>query len=397
MKAKRSRHTAAFVACASVMTAASALAAAPAYPTFPTGSTLPEVAAWVRANTSLDLGAVVGVGADSIFALEPTRETAAPPAVRATIRQEVINAAFAVSLGGRSAVMVADIDCGGRRVFQRALDLYAGNNRQGAVRRLGAASDWQDVPRGTFMDGVVAAICDLDYQPIFPAGQVPEAAPASGPVAALTPRRRSPASLAPPRPVGPPIPLIAPAAPTPRAVAAPTPAPAPAPQLARTARSPAPRAVAIGPTSPDGPIITQALARPALIAPPAASPSPVAALPPAPAQPIFVAAAPSNAAAPTPSPARAAPTATALGLRPLALGRAEIGSYPSADAAIAAWRYLAAANPAIMAGKRQHVELSTAGVATRFRAFVDGFSGRGEAEAFCRTITAQGRACTAAD
>jgi hypothetical protein len=456
MKASGPRRIAAFaVSTATLALAVTAQAAAPAYPPYPTGRTLPEIAAWLRAQTTVDLGAVVGVGADSVFALEPTREAAQPPTIRATVRQEIINPAFAASLGGRSAVMVADIDCEGHRVFQRALDLYAGNNRQGAVRHLGAAADWQAVPPGTFMDDVVAAVCEPDYHPIFPAGQVAAAAaaPTPGPLAALTPGRRSPAtSLQPVRPAGPAIPLIAPAARAPvpaPAPAAPTPAPVqpqPAPVPAPAPRRPAPPAVAMAPVSPDGPIATQPAVRPPVIAPstppgppppqavaraapaiPAPVPAPPAPPPaapapaPAPAAPVAVARAPAPrpaprpvasapaprqapaatarppAAAPRPAPRPAAPSATALGLRPLVLGRAEIGAFATVDAAIAAWRAVAAAYPAAMAGKRQRIDLSTGGGVTRFHAFVDGFAGRGEAEAFCRMLAAQGQACRPGD
>ena len=62
-----------------------------------------------------------------------------------------------------------------------------------------------------------------------------------------------------------------------------------------------------------------------------------------------------------------------------------------------AWRALAVVNPQAMAGKRQRIELSTVTGATRFRAFVDGFASRSEAEAFCRTLRAQGSDCIASE
>jgi hypothetical protein len=406
-------------------------AATPAYPAFPTASDLPTVAAWLRAQTDADLGAVVGVGEESVFILEATRDTTTPPAIRATVRQEVINPEFAAALGGRSAVMVGDVDCERRRVFQRALDLYAGNNKQGAVRRLGAASDWQDVPPGTFMDNVVAAVCEPDYVPIFPSGQV-AAAPAAPipPVAVLgRPTERSPAtSLRPVLQPRAPIPLIAPVAPAPSPAArplAPQPQPQPQPQLQpppqavaasappAVAPRPAPPPVIATPADPDGPIVTQRTAYlpPAASAaapstptpaPNAAPPMTVAAAPPPPPPPPMPmpmptpAPAPVQLAAPPPT-SEPAPTAGALGLRPLALGRAQIGSFTTADGAIAAWRALAAAHPQAMADKRQRIELSTATGATRFRAFVDGFAGQGAAEAFCRTLRAEGRDCIASE
>ena len=444
MVARGSRRIAALAVSAAMFGHAGAQAAVPAYPPFPTGESLPEIADWLRANTSVPLGAVVGVGADSVFALEPTQDEAEPPILRVSIRQEVIKASFAAQLGGRSAVMVADIDCKGHRVFQRSLELYAGNNRQGAVRRMGAANDWQDVPPGTFMDDVVLSVCDPNYQPLFPAGQVAQAAPPPVLLGGAGQPRSPATSLRPVRPAGPPIPLIAPIAralapPPAAAPAAPAQAPAPAPTPAPV---PAPVAVAVAASPPDGPIATQPTVRPVLIAPPTAAaalsrpaaapiqvaqgpvapppaaPPPVTP-PPVPARPTPTpssAPAPVQAPAPAPRPATAPPTprppapapatpapprtaarAAALGLRPLVLARAEIGAYPSVDAAIAAWRAIAAAYPTAMASKSQRVELSTAGGVTRFRAFVVGFSSRGEVETFCRPIVAEGRPCRAVD
>jgi hypothetical protein len=64
--------------------------------------------------------------------------------------------------------MTADVDCAGTRVLQRRLDIYAGADAHGAVRALGAGAAWEDVPPGTFMDDVMAAVCDPAYRPLFP-------------------------------------------------------------------------------------------------------------------------------------------------------------------------------------------------------------------------------------
>ena len=110
------------------------------------------------------------------------------------------------------------------------------------------------------------------------------------------------------------------------------------------------------------------------------------------------AACPGGAAAGSPSPlatpSSQAPSAGELGLRPLVLGRADIGAFPSAEAAAQAWRALAAAHPQAMAGKRQRIEPASA---TRYRAFVDGFPSRRAAEAFCRLLAARRWPCVASE
>ncbi|OYX34503.1 MAG: hypothetical protein B7Y99_05280 [Caulobacterales bacterium 32-69-10] len=144
--------------------------AAPAYPPYPAVRNVETIRQWVGAQTDIAPGTVVGIGQDSVFSVEPGRDRlAAAPAIRVSIRQEAIDPDFTRRLNGRSAVMTVDLDCSNRKVFQRALALYAGSNRQGAVRQLGAGTAWRDVPRGSYMDAVVNAVCDPGWRPLYPA------------------------------------------------------------------------------------------------------------------------------------------------------------------------------------------------------------------------------------
>jgi hypothetical protein len=173
---------------------------APAYPPYPAVRTVATVGQWVRTHTDVPPTTVVGIGQDSLFAVEPGRDRSLAPNVRVRVRQEAIDPDFTRRLGGRSAMMTVDVDCSGRRVFQRALTLYAGSNRKGQARQLGAGTDWRPVPAGSYMDAVLGAVCDPGHQPLYSA----DARSAPG------------------------VPATAAAAPLPAAVPAP-PAPAPAP------------------------------------------------------------------------------------------------------------------------------------------------------------------------
>ena len=176
----------------------------PSMPPFPTSRALPAIALWARRNSDLPLPTIVGVGADSIFAVQRTAQTA-PLGVRAVIRQEAITPEFARRLGGRSAAMLVDLDCDRHRVFQRGVELYAGSNRQGPSRQLGAAKDWQDIPPGTFMERVMIAICDPAWRPLYgedPARPAPASPPPPAPIVAevlppLAPQLPAPASSRP--------------------------------------------------------------------------------------------------------------------------------------------------------------------------------------------------------
>jgi hypothetical protein len=182
---------------------------APAYPPYPAVRNVETVRQWVATQTDVAPVTVVGIGQDSLFSVEPGRDRAvAAPFIRVSIRQEAIDPDFTRRLGGRSAVMLVDLDCSGRRVFQRALALYAGSNRKGTVRQLGAGTEWRAVPRGSYMDAVVSAVCDPGYRPLYPANpqvaaNAPPRAPAA-PVYAQTPAPApayAPARAAPAQPV----------------------------------------------------------------------------------------------------------------------------------------------------------------------------------------------------
>ena len=174
---------------------AQAQARAPAFPPFPATRGAAAIADWTTRYTDVPLGQVVAVGADSLFALDPASSQAAAPAMRVLVRQEAIAPDFARRLGGRSAVMSADIDCAAHRVFQRGVQLYVGSNRQGSARALPPAADWQPIPAGTYMERVMVAACDPDWRSPFIASLQ-----AAAPAAAPPPRYTSPPYQAPPAP-----------------------------------------------------------------------------------------------------------------------------------------------------------------------------------------------------
>jgi hypothetical protein len=272
--------------------------APPAFPPFPAQKSLTAIADWTRRYSDVPVDRIVGVGADSLFAVELSPEQAPPPGVRAVIRQEAITPEFAKRLGGRSVSMTADIDCAGHRVFQRGVDLHAGSNLQGPSRRLGAAADWQAIPPGTYMERVMAAVCNPTWRPLYDTS-APKPVPVAPPLAALPP---APAPLPAPQPV-----------------------PA-APQYARVAPQ---------------------------YAPLEASPR----------------------AAPPPAPAGSA--------------RVELGLFSSSNEAVAAWRAASAKAP----GKRLRIELTVDGRQTLYRALIEGFASRLEAETACASMTSTGIDC----
>lgn len=136
---------------------------------------------------------------------------------------------------------------------------------------------------------------------------------------------------------------------------------------------------------------------------PAARPAPIAAAP-APAAPADPLSAVMPKAAPAPAPApvvAAAPKAPAPSAAPKAAptpagssgAQVQIGAFSSASLAEKGWNDVAGMFPGQMAGKTKRVEQVEADGATLHRAFVGGFASRADAQAFCESLKARGRAC----
>ncbi len=71
----------------------------------------------------------------------------------------------------------------------------------------------------------------------------------------------------------------------------------------------------------------------------------------------------------------------------------QIGAFGSSDAALGAFRELAASQPRLMAGKQQQLESIPVQTGLLYRALLAGFSGEPEAQAFCKALTALRRPC----
>jgi hypothetical protein len=210
--------------------ASAAVAATPAaYPEYPTDRSRESIVAWLR-QTDLEPTSVIGVSDDALYAVEATPGPGVPaPQRRVAVRQEALSADFARTIGGRSLVMVVDIDCATKRVFQRELRLYKANNKLGSMQPLGGGRDWETPPSKSAMEGAVTAVCSGALplaSSLAAAAKTPSApTPAQTFMRAATPAASRPGPAAPPPPEIPPLPADTPIA-TGAAGSAAAPAPA---------------------------------------------------------------------------------------------------------------------------------------------------------------------------
>jgi hypothetical protein len=204
---------------------ASAAGRATAFPPFPTAKGQAAAIQWLLAETNLPLDKVTAVSDSAVFALVegPSPAPAGGGLLRVRLREEVLNAATAKVVGGRSALMIMHLDCKPRRLRLEALEVYQGSNLQGTLKRQ-PGGDWMAPPADSYLSDVMAAGCDPGYRypfvPIARTAAAPSpaaAAPPATPPAAAAALRPSlgatpPARSAPPPPTPtptPPVPAMA--------------------------------------------------------------------------------------------------------------------------------------------------------------------------------------------
>jgi len=177
--AKMLKPTTAAAAAALILATAAQAAdtRATAFPAFPRSKGAPAAIQWLLNETNLPLDKVTAISDSAIFAL--VEGPNAPPAgggpLTVRMREEVLNAETAKTVGGRSALMIMQLDCGPRRLKLDALEVYEGSNLQGAMKRQ-RGGDWLVAPPDSYLADVIAAGCDPGYR--YPYAAVPAAAPA---------------------------------------------------------------------------------------------------------------------------------------------------------------------------------------------------------------------------
>jgi len=131
---------------------------------FPAASDAASLASWLGARTNIKPASVVTITPGFVVALVARQNPLSPDGpVRVTLREEVIAPSFIDSVGGRSALISAEIQCEERRLRMDGRDLYAGPNLSGQKAVDGPSTEWLRIPEDTVMDEVANAACDATY------------------------------------------------------------------------------------------------------------------------------------------------------------------------------------------------------------------------------------------
>lgn len=406
---------------AALLLAAAPLSAMAREDDFPRADDQAALISWLDTRTNIAAATVVTVTPQLVVALVGKTAPATPGGpVRLTLREEVIDAAYVDTVGGRSSLMSMEIQCEERRVRMDERRLYAGANLGGSAQATEPSSAWVKIPQGSIMDDVARAVCDTDFAwPLQSAQVTPQVttptvlAAASPPPPLPQPAMEPPPApeiMAEPEPI-PPVPTPEPQAPpteeppapevavvepdSPPMASEPEPPPSQAEEQIVPETPPPPEAPATEPAAIEPP--TPALAAPEVTEAPALPPQeaavvvpeiPPEALPP-PEPPSSTEAAPEGAPAvedPEIELAAVPPVPESPALPTEPVFAVQIGAYLDEESAQAAWKALSLSRPILVEGLR--FELRPARVKGRdwLRGLVRDFASREQANAFCTAI-----------
>jgi len=345
-----------------------ALAAAPVLADdgdFPATDDAASVASWLGARTNIKPASVVTVTPGFVIALVAKQKALSPEGpVRVTLREEVIAPAFVESVGGRSALISAQIQCEERRLRMDGRDLYAGPNLSGRKSVDGPSTEWLRIPEDTVMDEVAAAACDDHFE--WPLQPYSAAAPVIAEQSASPPAQPPAAEPTPP--------LLPAAAP-----------PVEAPPVVEQAKAEEPS----GPPTPPAATIIAEQSVPPPAQPPAGEPAPPPALEPV-ALPVAATTLPAEA---SPVIEQAKAEEPSEPTKPSVRYAIQIGAYRNQALAQTAWKALSTQRPVVTKGHSFDVRPVKVKGKELLRGLVMNFNSPKDGAAFCAALVGSGYGC----
>jgi hypothetical protein len=225
---------AAAVAALAVVSAAAARSDAPArtFPPLPATMTVPNLPAWLQANTDIPPASLVAFVRGVATVLLDPDAAGSGGHHSVVVRREAMTDSASEVIGGRSEFVRLEVDCTASAYRLTARSVYSGNSLTGSAQVMSPNAPMAAVPPNTDLSFLLRAVCNPGYQP--PLAPYMASAPATPPAAAPMPARaaQTPAPAAQPPPV-----LVA-------RRQTPPPAPPPAQPAAPVAQPPAPVAPA---------------------------------------------------------------------------------------------------------------------------------------------------------
>ena len=181
-----------FLALAAAGCAGAAAAADAPQASYPKSRALADVAAWIGADTPLQLSQVVDVGPAAITAVTSAAPTGEPRGFLANIAAEAVDPAIAQQEAILSWTMPVEIDCEKRVVRLGDMTGYPTRDLRSGGRLVRSAdSAWVAPAPAAPLGVVVHALCDRDYKRPFAntakvaSGKPPRPEPPPGPPPAV--------------------------------------------------------------------------------------------------------------------------------------------------------------------------------------------------------------------
>jgi len=194
---------------------ASVRAATPAFPPYPPNQSQAAIQGWIAAETDLQPSQVVIIAGGAVYAMPASPDNHDDGGVSTRmVREEVVDAALAARLGGRSSTAMVSFDCAHKQYAIRSAVVFPGNNLSGGAARPILGGAWLSAATVYLFD-LAGAVCAADQ----PAAAAP--APQTTPEPTPQPVPAPPPSQAPAVPAPAPTPpeptpaASAPAAPEP--------------------------------------------------------------------------------------------------------------------------------------------------------------------------------------
>ena len=193
--------------CCVLAAPASVRAAPPAFPPYPPNQSQAAIQGWIAAETDLQPSQIVIIAGGAVYAMPASPDNHDDGGVSTRmVREEVVDAALAARLGGRSSTAMVSFDCAHKQYAIRSAVVFPGNNLSGGAARPILGGAWLSAATVYLFD-LAGAVCAADQ----PAAAAP--APQTTPEPTPQPAPAPPPSPAPTAPAEAPAPPeIAPAA-----------------------------------------------------------------------------------------------------------------------------------------------------------------------------------------
>ena len=160
--------------CVALAAPASVRAAAPAFPPYPPDQSKAAIRDWAASQTDLQPDRIVIIEGGALYAMPASADNHDEGGVSTRmVREEVVDAALAAKLGGRSSRAMVSFDCAHKQYGITDARVFPGNNLSGGAGKPISGGAWLSAATVYLFD-LAGAVCTGD-QPAAPAAPARQA------------------------------------------------------------------------------------------------------------------------------------------------------------------------------------------------------------------------------